>query len=678
MKLGMRIQMVAAVPLIGLLLVASTVVWFELDKLERTGQAVQHVREAKFFAAAVHELQKERGLSAGFIGNPDSPFRGQLETQRHSTDDALNALLPVLQAEMNINDGVLNAEDIDNARRQIAMLPDWRRAVSGGTMPLGDMAKAYTGLINELLEGEGHVSTVNTQGETSRVADYYHDVMAAKEAAGLQRAMGANGFGSGTFAPSVYIRFVSLAATQNALLEHAAHNAPAVLRGLIETTLSGPVVDRFTKMVKVAEQSPRTEDHEGITGQDWFETSTARIELLKEIEDGAGVALVALAEADQAQAKLELVIVCAATLIVFVLCLIVSTLAARSLRRPIATVVSEIGSLADGNVNIAVGNVDRTDEIGAIARALETLRQGQIERRRLVEDDRLRVEADEARAKRIEAAIGSFRTRSEDTLEEMSSTGHGLADVSKELATAATLSREETTDAQTSNSQATAAVQNVASAIEELQNSVSEIAERIRQNQSATDEAAIAAGATSDRVMGLAGAADRIGDITKVIADIAEQTNLLALNATIEAERAGSAGRGFAVVASEVKGLADQTAAATAQIHQQIGDIQKEGRAAVQGIEDIMARFETLRTGALAISTAMSQQSSTTSSIGEGMRTAAEGSESAFKRVTGAAEAVERTAEGARAVEGAAERINSVSASLRSVVTDFLATVRTT
>ncbi len=86
--------------------------------------------------------------------------------------------------------------------------------------------------------------------------------------------------------------------------------------------------------------------------------------------------------------------------------------------------------------------------------------------------------------------------------------------------------------------------------------------------------------------------AEDIGKIMGVISDIADQTNLLALNAAIEAARAGDAGRGFAVVADEVRKLAEKTMAATKEVGEAIGGIQKGARETVGRVEEAVTAVE--------------------------------------------------------------------------------------
>jgi PAS domain S-box-containing protein len=104
---------------------------------------------------------------------------------------------------------------------------------------------------------------------------------------------------------------------------------------------------------------------------------------------------------------------------------------------------------------------------------------------------------------------------------------------------------------------------------------------------------------TAQNILSLAEQAQAIGDIITSVSDIADRTNVLALNAAVEAARAGEQGKGFSVVAAEVKGLAEQSKKATAQVRHLLGDIRQATNAAVlsteQGTRSVREAGEVVR-----------------------------------------------------------------------------------
>jgi len=112
----------------------------------------------------------------------------------------------------------------------------------------------------------------------------------------------------------------------------------------------------------------------------------------------------------------------------------------------------------------------------------------------------------------------------------------------------------------------------MAKAVEEMTKAVSQANEQGRSVLTAAQQGTQTVRSTVDGMKAISESSEQISEIIGVITEIAEQTNLLALNAAIEAARAGAHGKGFAVVADEVGKLAQRSSEAAKEITQLIKD----------------------------------------------------------------------------------------------------------
>ena len=325
--------------------------------------------------ALVHETQKERGMTAGFIGSKGEKFKLELPNQRNLVDDRLkdlNSFLSTFDKTSYKTDFINNLE---NSLRSLQKLEEIRKNVNSFSIKAPVAIEYYTNVNAYLLNILGSVIKISDSANISKELISYMSILLAKEQAGIERAVGTNTFAQNKFTEGLKAKFYTVISEQNVYINQFFKVSAKESTDFYDKTVVGQSIETVENMRKTALYQ-NIEENFNVDSNVWFKEITSKIDLLKKVEDFVSNHLISEIEKELSVANNNMII--------FGLLSIFGIGITMVLARTIAfTILIDVASVRTGVENffafinfekddIKLIKIDSTDELGMMSKIINS------------------------------------------------------------------------------------------------------------------------------------------------------------------------------------------------------------------------------------------------------------------------------------------------------------------
>jgi len=248
LPIKMKLVLMLMFPVLGLIIFSSIQSKSYYDEYKSLERIENLINLSTKVSSLVHETQKERGLTAGYLGSKGTLFKNELLEQRKISNkefDSFRKYLSTLDLSIYPQEFELNINRTTNKYEGLGTL---REQISSQEVSSSKAIKYYTLMNISILDNVTLIAKLSSNALLSREINSFSNFLLSKEQAGIERAVGANTLSRDSFANGMRTKLNDLISAQEIYTKKFLEYASYENKKFFNKTMQSKEIDEVNKI----------------------------------------------------------------------------------------------------------------------------------------------------------------------------------------------------------------------------------------------------------------------------------------------------------------------------------------------------------------------------------------------------------------------------------------------